>query len=316
MAKKEIEKMRCQGDCKKELTIKTNFYQSKSPFFPKGRVNICKKCVAKMIDYNNIDTIYTVMQTLDIPFFYNRWEEAVKNKPDNPFGSYIRQANSGINEFEGARWKDSVFKANENQINKNISEISASTNMIDGQELERLKDKFGYGYPDEEYLLFEKKYDELRPSFLLPTTMHEECLREYCIDKVKESLAKAKGDFKEAKEWASMAKEQANSGRLNPSQMSKSDLTGGLDTFGQMSRMVEQTPEGEFMNILPIFLQKPKDRVDITLWLYVNYIRDLKGLEECDYKEIWEFYNKRVAEYEKKMTDPNTSQQGDENGEL
>ena len=43
---------------------------------------------------------------------------------------------------------------------------------------------------------YEKKYNELRPSFLLPTTMHEECLREYCIDKVKESLAKAKGDFR------------------------------------------------------------------------------------------------------------------------
>ena len=218
-------------------------------------------------------------------------------------GQYIRQANSGINQFNGARYKDSIFnssgsrKANDYESAKNKKEISE-------EDLERFKDKFGGGYPDAEYLLFEKKYDELRPSFLLPTTMHEECLREYCIDKVKESIAKARGDFKEAKEWSSMAKEQASSGKLNPAQMSKSDLTGGLDTFGQMARLVEQTEIGEFMRVLPVFMAKPKDRVDITLWLYINYIRDLKGLEECSYDEIWDFYNKRVKEYENKMIDP------------
>ena len=101
-----------------------------------------------------------------------------------------------------------------------------------------------------------------------------------------------------------MAKEQASSGKLNPSQMSKADLTGGLDTFGQMARMVEQTELGEFMRVLPVFMEQPKDRVDITLWMYVNYIRDLKGLEECTYEQIWDFYNKRIEEYEKEIIDP------------
>lgn len=321
MAKKNNDNnsyIECQGKNhkgKSRLIAPQNFYQSNSPMFPNGKVPICKKCLAEMIDYEDMNTIYTVLQTIDIPFFKNRWEEMCEKKPDNVFGNYVRMANSGLNEFGGARWKDSVFGNESKDILEDDTKTPTKINKISIDELEILKEKFGDGYPDKEYILFEKKYQDLRPSFQLTTTMHEECLREYCIDKVKEGLAKAKGEFKEAKEWASMAKEQANSGKLNPSQMSKADLSGGLDTFSQMSKMVEQTDQGEMMKILPIFMEKPKDRVDITLWLYVNYVRDLKGLEECEYKDIWEFYNKRVAEYEKKMTDPNSSKnvEGEEN---
>lgn len=290
------EKVKCSGKCGRELAI-GNFYKSKSPFFPSGYVNICKKCISEMVDYNDINTIYTVMQILDIPFFYNRWEETCSKHKEKPLGHYIRMANSGLNEFNGARYKDSVFKAT--TTNKIIKDSNNESN----DKLLYLKDKFGEGYQDKEYILFEKKYQDLRPSFQLLTTMHEECLREYCIDKVKEGLAKAKGDFKEAKEWASMAKDVASSGKLNPSQMSKADLTGGLDTFGQMSRMVEQTDEGELMNLFPKFIEQPKDKVDVTLWMYVNYVRDLKGLEECEYKDIYQFYQKRIQEYEDKMLD-------------
>ena len=309
--KSTAEYIECQGKDhvgKSRLIAPNNFYQSNSPMFPLGKVPICKKCLAKMIDYNDMNTVYTVFQTMDIPFYYNRWEETKEKNPDNVFGNYVRMANSGINEFFGARWKDSIFGNESDDITKDTVKTPTKRNKITIEELEQLKDKFGDGYSDKEYQLFEKKYQDLRPSFQLTTTMHEECLREYCIDKVKEGLAKARGEFKEAKEWASMAKEQASSGKLNPSQMSKADLSGGLDTFGQMRRLVEQTDEGEVMKILPCFMEKPKDRVDITLWFYVNYVRDLKGLDECEYKDIWEFYNKRVAEYESEMQDPLTEE--------
>lgn len=296
--------IKCQGDCGRDL-VEGNYYNSKSPMFPNGKIPICKKCLLDMIDYDDMNTIYTVFQSMDIPFYYNRWQETCEKNPKNPFGNYVRMANSGINEFSGARWKDSVFGKEDDDITVDNVKTPTKRNKITIDELETLKEKFGDGYLDKEYILFEKKYQDLRPSFQLLTTMHEECLREYCIDKVKEGLAKARGDFKEAKEWASMAKDVASSGKLNPSQMSKSDLTGGLDTFGQMSKMVEQTDEGEMMRILPIFMEKPKDKVDMTLWMYVNYVRDLKGLEECQYKDIWEFYNKRVEDYSKNMIDNN-----------
>jgi hypothetical protein len=70
-----------------------------------------------------------------------------------------------------------------------------------------------------------------------------------------------------------------------------------------MARMVEQTPEGELLSLLPVFTERPKDKVDVTLWHYVNYVRDLKGMEEAQYKDIYEFYNRRKKEYEGQMLD-------------
>ncbi|MNF91093.1 hypothetical protein D3C84_736850 [compost metagenome] len=89
--------------------------------------------------------------------------------------------------------------------------------------------------------------------------MHEEYFKEYCINKVKETLAKSRGDFKEAKEWAAMVKDVAEAGKLKPSQMSKADLSQGLDGFGQLARMVEE--KVELQKVLPKFTERPKDNV-------------------------------------------------------
>ena len=163
------------------------------------------------------------------------------------------------------------------------------------KQLPLLKEKYGYGYPDDQYFLFESKYSLLKPSFQLLTTMHEEYFKEYCINKVKETLAKARGDFKEAKEWAAMVKDVAEAGKLKPSQMSKADLSAGLDGFGQLARTVEE--KMEIMPILPKFISQPKDKPDVCC-RYINYARDLKGLPEAEYKDIYEFYEERRKDYE------------------
>jgi hypothetical protein len=312
LAEDNIEYKVCT-DCEKRLATKNNFYNTNSPLSKDGKMDLCKKCLSKMIDINDINTVYKVLQLMDIPFYFDYWEKAKIKTPKNPWGSYIRQANSGINEFKNATYNNSVFKPNsEEEIDTNMNEETKNKRETG---ISILKDKFGYGYPEDEYFLFEKKYQDLRPSFQLLTTMHEECLREYCINKVKEGLAKAKGNFKEAKEWASMAKDVANSGKLNPSQMSKADLSGGLDTFGQLAKMVGETDRGEILKILPMFAEAPKDKVDITMWHYINYVRDLKGMEECQYKDIYEFYNRRAKEYESGTLDEQISSVMDDKNE-
>ncbi|MEC0385736.1 hypothetical protein P8813_22040 [Bacillus velezensis] len=213
-------------------------------------------------------------------------------------------ANS-LKQFNGTGYKDSIF-TKEDKTNVTANEEESQTSQdIDSDYLEKLKEKYGYGYPDDDYLLFEKKFLQLKPSFQLLTTMHEECLREYCVNKVYETLAKAKGDFKQAKDWAAMAKDTAEAGKLKPSQMSKADLSQGLDGFGQLARMVEE--KVDIIPILPKFVSQPKDKPDVVLWCYLNYVRDLKGLPPADYKDIYNFYEERRADYEKQELDNDPS---------
>ena len=123
---KNEEKIECQ-ECHRKLP-ETNFYISKSPLFPSGRVGICKDCVKKKLLENdgNKDILYSIFQTLDIPFFYDKWEETYLQKNEDlnaTFGAYVRQANSGIYEFKGCTYKDSIFekgKGNGKSIFKGI----------------------------------------------------------------------------------------------------------------------------------------------------------------------------------------------------
>jgi hypothetical protein len=299
--KKEKEsppKQICNGKCKKNKPL-TQYYNSKSPMF-NGKITICKECLKSMINYDDMQTVYTILQQMDIMFDYAYWKTAEESKTDT-FARYITMANS-FPKFDGTSFKDSVFETSKEISERNHNVVQEEqTSNISQNDLSKLKDKYGFGYPDEEYMLFEKKYSELKTSFQLLTTMHIEYFKEYCINRVKETLAKAKGDFKQAKEWATMVKDVAEAGKLKPSQMSKADLSGGLDTFGQLARMVEEN--FEVMPLLPQFIEQPKDKVDVTLWCFINYVRDLKGLPECDYKEIYEFYNRKKEDYENQISD-------------
>lgn len=284
----------------------TDYYKSYSPMDKiDERLRVCKKCLKDNTDYNNTDSVKNTLRQVDKPFNIHLFESAL-TKPD-VIGEYFKLINA--KDYRHDTWEQSIFEKEDND-DVTTQEDNLSVYNIDELLLDELKEKYGYGYPDEEYILFEKKFINLKPSFQLPTTMHEEYLREYCVNKVKETIAKAKGEFKEAKEWAAMAKESAEAGKLKPSQMSKADLSQGLDGFGQLARMVEE--HQDIIPLLPKFIKQPKDDVDITLWLYINYVRDLQGLSPAEYEEIYQFYEERRKDYEGRELDSNLSD-GDEN---
>ena len=86
-------------NCKREIAS-TQFYNTNSVLSVDGKLNICKKCVRSMIDYNRIETVYKILQLLDIPFLYSYWRSALESNPEDPWSVYIRMANSKINEFK------------------------------------------------------------------------------------------------------------------------------------------------------------------------------------------------------------------------
>jgi hypothetical protein len=179
--------------------------------------------------------------------------------------------------------------------------------------IQALADKWGYGYTPEELYAFEKKYLMLKNNYPEKTSLHTENLYTYIRYRVKEEMATAKGDVKEAKDWGDLASKQAQNAKINVAQLSKSDLSDGLDSFGSLVRAVETAVDA--IAILPKFKEKPQDKVDFTLYCYINYVRDLKGLPPCEYKDIYAFYMQRKKEYEARFGTINDNlEDGDENG--
>lgn len=272
----------------------SEYYVSYNPVHSTGRIPYCKTCLKKMIidDRGNIDInkLKNTLKLIDRPFINDLFEISLNDKMDT-FGAYIK--NLAMRQYRELTWDDSD---GENSKNTNSQNFINSIKPSNFEATDDIIEKWGAGYKFEEYQAFERKYHFLKNNYPEKTAMHTEALLNYIRYRVKEEMSTALGLVKEAKEWGSLAKDAATAAKINPSQLSKADLTEGLSTFSELVRAVEQSID--IIPILPKFKEKPQDKVDFTLWCYINYIRDLKGLPPCEYLDIYQFYEERKKEYQ------------------
>jgi hypothetical protein len=268
----------------------TDFFLSNSDLHSDGRYPVCKLCLKENLDIDNLKSVQDLLTQINRPFLMDLWISSVDegNKTNkDAFGLYMKNVQFN---FKNLTWKDSVFEIQHVKENINVNEI------LKNEITDDLIHKWGIGYDKDEYLAFERKYNMLKNNYQEKTAMHTEALLTYIRYRVKEEISTAKNDMKSAKEWGQLAQKAAQDAKINPSQLSKSDLSDGLDTFGQLVRTVEQAVD--IIPILPKFKEKPQDKPDFTLWCYVNYVRDLKGLPLVPYQDIYKFYDQRKKDYE------------------
>ena len=263
-----------------------------------GLLPYCKKCCIKYSlnsggDFN-VEKFKDMLKKVDRPFLYDILSNNLKKykKIESSIGFYFKDL--GMMQYRGYKYKDSIFSP-EDIKNKNEELEVIKPKISSNAERNSLIDKWGFGYSDEELYYFEKKYDLLKENYPQRTAMHTEALLTYIRYRVKEELATAKGDVSEAQKWGQLADKASERAKINPSQLGKADLSGGLDGFGELTRAIEQAVD--IVPILPKFIARPQDKVDFTLWCYINYVRRLKNLPDAEYKDIWHFYEDRKEEY-------------------
>lgn len=161
---------------------------------------------------------------------------------------------------------------------------------------------FGEGLKPSMYRKLMKKFNWLKQSYVDVTNFHTEALATYTRYKVLEEEAIACGDADAAKQWGTLATKAAENAKINPKQMSKADLNGSVNSFAEISQAIEQAID--VIPILPQFKYKPSDAVDFLIWQYVNYIRRLEGKPECEYADVYKFYDERVTDYVQQYGDP------------
>jgi len=296
--KKNVQQITC-ASCG-ELKKPSEFYASYNPIHQTSKIPYCKSCLKKMIaDDNGNVTLKKVKETLkliDRPFLYNIWKSALEDKMDT-FGIYIK--NLQMSQYRKLGWEDSKFLPEiENELNyDNVLNVNhnISTKQSNFIITEDIVEKWGLGYSTEEYTAFEKKWSKLIDNYGEKTSLHIEGLKTYIRFRVKEEIATAKGDPKEAKEWATMAKDAATAAKINVSQLSKSDISGGVDLLPQLFEAVES--DVGIISILPYLKEQPYDDADLIIWVIVNYLRRLEDKTRIEYKEIWGFYDEMLEDY-------------------
>lgn len=237
--KTDTQKIKCKK-CERELAISNNFYKSKSPFYPTGYVDICRKCILDMVDYDDFETVKHVMQTLDIPFLYNRWEETCKNNPKNPIGNYIRMANSGINEFNGARYKDSVFGEKDNPIQNTYSFDDIEKDLLnDFRPTKDMLLRWGTKYEAEQYIKLENFYNDMKDKNNIETPQDIDYLKKLSVISMKMDEELEKGNYAQAKSLGDLFSKYMADSKFRAMDKTEADKTGGLRSFSSIYAEVE-----------------------------------------------------------------------------
>lgn len=286
------------------------FYISYNPKHESGYLPYCKTCLQSMCsDFDgtpNRTALIKLLRTIDRPFVQKSWEEALKTK--NVIGNYFKAINASGK--AKTTWADSDMDAlNDKELNiKPATDAQTSGTVTTVQNFEdfvvtpEMVKLFGSGFTDEEYYRMQEKYEFLLSSYKEQTHMHTEALVTYVRYKVKEEIAIAQNRPADAKTWGDLAMRQAEKAKINPNQFSQSDLSGGMNTIGDIAKAVEE--HQDFIRNLPEFKFRPNDAVDFCIWNYINYVRELEGKPLVDYKDVYEFYDRRKEEYIKSTGDP------------
>ena len=274
-----------------------------------GHYPLCRECVREMASNNgqvDVNKFKKILKSFNRPFIRRLYERALLSKKDT-IGQYFTFL--GNRKYQPMTWKDSDELNDEkpSKIDKLKDEMeiideamekeenNKITNLVENVDLDKLKEKYGYGYEDEEYILFEKKWKKLIDNYGEKTSFHTENLITYIRFRVKEEMATANGNVKEAKEWGALADKAADNAKINVKQLSKSDISGGVDLICQIFEAVET--EVGIIPLLPKLLEQPYDDADIIIWSLINYGRRLEGKPMAQYRDIWNFYDKMLSEY-------------------
>lgn len=208
--------------------------------------------------------------------------------------NFIQKHSTVIQKTERSKYKkDLQSKKNDEIIISESDDFEVTPDMIE---------MFGEGFTRIEYKKMCKKYDDMTKTYVIQTNLHKEALLTYVRFKVKEEMATSRGDVQEAQKWYSAAQDAAEKAKLTPRQLSKEDLQGGIVNFSDIFSAVEGAKER--ISIFPEFKYQPKDAADFIIWCYVNYERNLNNMPEVEYKDIYEFYDRKKKEYIEMYGDP------------
>lgn len=269
-SKTQTPKKQCEK-CEKNLAL-TQFYDTRSKLSD-GKLNICKKCVGDMVDVDNLNTVYKILQLMDIPFLYNYWETAYE-KGGNIFGSYLRMANS-LPQLKNKHWNNSIFKDGkrsiniDNIVNKSSSDIEITKELIQ---------KWGRHDSPDDYYKLEKFYNEMKEANRVETPQDENYLKKIIMISVKMDKELEEGNYDEFKKLGDLYSKYMADSKFRAMDKTDADKTGGIRNFCTIYSECEKDdfiPPWEYYRKLKGVKQ---DTVDKTIMHIENFILKLNKI--------------------------------------
>lgn len=310
--KKGLEKICEKCGVTKDLVL---FYTTPSKAYEHGRFDWCKTCVGnycydsrtKEIIKANVVFVCKKFDRAFIEYLYDGACERFTGKDKRAIlGLYFKNFNLGrlknLNFADGIRFDKEKYRFDIDKLEKNSENDKIYRKGSSFEVTDEMLSLFGEGHTEETYCMFWDKYNKLSSSYPQLTPLHTEALVTYVKYKTFEERCVRDGKVDEAAKWSAAASKAAEAAKITPKQLSRSDLSGGVNSFSEFMMSLEE--EVDIIPILPKFKEKPNDAIDFSIYVYICYICRMLGKPEPEYSEIYKFYDLRVDEYKKKNGDP------------
>ena len=259
--KKICQNKDCDAMGRYQLT--NHFYKSRNAYI--GYHPYCKDCIKKIIDIDNMETVYNILQTLDTPFIQDVWREALADTDGDYIGKYLELINSTYKtRYENARFKDSIYE--------DSLHIDKDKN---GKEIKEWNDEWQGYYSKRELAYLNKYYQDLNNDFKIITTNHKDYARRIAqaslIMNDTYNVMRENPDDKDAVNAYNTAVSNfdrlSKSAQFAESQRSASDVS--LGCFGKVFDAVEKH------NFVPKHIPEDKDMFDKIIEQFMNINRSL-----------------------------------------
>lgn len=293
-----------------ELDAKTNFYKTLSS--TDGYYHICRKCIDKMMqedfDNGNLDNLHKILKEMNIAFNRPLWEnalaECVKDGKltKRVFSKYYNKITTGA--FKDLAFSDDQFNMDEKELQEELEMFEPPKEKEPtGKKAKTVTEmkKFWGAFSKEELESMQSKFDTIMEETPNASNQRIDLIKTAVIYRVKEEMAVVNdAPLDVIKKWGDLANKAYTNAKLNTSQIEE-DLNN-VSSFSEMARKLEEVYN--VVHILPEFRYRPNDAVDFVLWELINYVRGLRGMKDCRYEEIWQYYDTKKQEYIRDTGDP------------
>lgn len=274
------------------------FYTSHSSLHGDGKIPYCKTCLLS-VPTSDIKAVRDLLRQIDKPWVASIWRSISTDGKGKELGRYLRIINS-LPQYTG--WggsqivEDIADVAVQEAIKAPTGKKKSKAKKTGEYNLDHLRKFWGNMWLEEDLIAFQDFYDSFTKNYNLVTSQHIEFAKMATMNNVRARKALSEGDVANAQKYTDMFDKMTKAGNIQPQQLSKADIQGGLNTFGELVKQTEQAKD--IIPILPVFRKKPQDSVDFTIWCYVNYIQRLLNIPESPYEELYQYIDQRTKDYE------------------
>lgn len=275
---------KCCTNCGTSKRLSENFYLSNNKFEKDGRMNVCKSCIKKGINLNDLSSVLNILKMMNRPFLQDQWasaiNEAKRKNSDDYFGVYIKTL---LFNFKDWTWSDNGTES----IEEHPSEPSPELVDIDDDYIEELHRYWGKGYTTEEYQYLEEEKIKLMSSFECPDYGMEMIMRDICFINLSIERSRREKNANASKEITNLIKTRSdlmNDAKMKPIQATGSEANDQM-TFGVLikkwenEKPIPQMPDDEMKKYIDTFM--------------IGHLAKMEGLNN----ELTERYDAEIAEY-------------------